>query len=230
MKKILEIVHGNPMPKEQADAAMRTTFAQDAHDIVAAVVDVSGWTLRGVARLLKWTAFAGVSAFKFFYSGGLTEYILKATGHHFDPNASRLPKWEQPKIVVQEMPKAEHPKGTKIVDVEGNARAVALNFEMFENDGETPTHFEAEVLWGDVAHKATKTGVGAVTPADWHEMQHYSTKQRLSDIQAAEAIKPLWLQGMTAKQIADKTGYKEDLVKKYTTAFGRAAKHSPTSR
>lgn len=214
------------MKKGEVEKAMNTTFAQDAHDIVAALVDVTGWTLRGVERLLKGTAIASVSAFRFFSSGGFTEYVLKATGHHFDPNGSRLPKWKKRAIVVQDVPKSEQPKGTKIVDEKGNARAIALNFLKHENDGENPTYFEAEVLWGDVAHKATKTGAEAVTPADWHEMQHYSTKQRLSDIQAAEAIKPHWLKGLTAKAIAEITGYKEDLVKKYTTAFGRAAKQS----
>lgn len=217
------------MNKEEAEKAMNTTFAQDAHDIVAALVDVTGWTLRGVARLLKGTALAGVSAFRFFSSGGFTEYVLRATGHHFDPNGSLLPKWQQPKIVLQEVPKSEQPKGTKIVDEKGNARAIALNFLKHENDGENPTYFEAEVLWGDIAHKATKTGVDAVTPADWYQMQHYSAKQRLSDIKAAEAIKPHWLKGFTAKQIAETTGYKEDLVKKYTTALSRAAKHSRES-
>ena len=215
------------MTKEEAEKAMNTTFAQDAHDIVAALVDVTGWTLRGIARLLKSTAFAGVSAFRFFSSGAFTEYVLRATGHHFDPNGSRLPKWQKRAIVVQDVPKSEQPKGTKIVDEKGNARAIALNFLKHENDGENPTYFEAAVLWGDVAHKATKTGVEAVTAADWHEMQHYSNKQRLSDIQAAEAIKPHWLKGLTAKAIAEITGYKEDLVKKYTTALSRAAKHSP---
>lgn len=217
------------MTKEEAEKAMNTTFAQDAHDIVAALVDVTGWTFRGVARLLKCTALAGVSVFRFFSSGGFTEHILRATGHHFDPNGSRLPKWQKRAIVVQDVPKSEQPKGTKIVDEHGNARAIALDFLKYENDGENPTYFEAEVLWGDVAHKATKTGVDAVTPADWYQMQHYSERQRLSDIKAAEAIKPHWLKGLAAKKIADLTGYKEDLVKKYTTAFGRAVKHYPDS-
>ena len=127
---------------------------------------------------------------------------------------------------AKEVPKHEPVNGTKLQDEKGNARAVALNFEMVEETEDRATHFEAEVLWGEIAHMA-KGGDSEINEREWWEMQNYSSKQRLSNLIVAKEVKKHWLLGKTSAQIADDSGLKLDSVKKYVACFTRAEKHSP---
>lgn len=133
---------------------------------------------------------------------------------------------EQKKSGKQELPKQPEAKGTKIYDEKGNAHAVALDFELFEKSAENAAYFEAQVLWSDVAANA-RDGETEITEADWWQMQHYSNKQRLSNLTLAKEIKKHWLLGKTSAQIAGDTTFSLDTVKKYVACFARAERHSP---
>lgn len=141
--------------------------------------------------------------------------------------ATEPPEWYRPKTTggTMKVPKPPPVKGTEIKDEKGNARAVALDFELFEKE-ETPAYFEAEVLFPDVANNA-RAGEIEITPGEWYQMQHYSTKQRLSNLTLAKEIKRHWLLGKSSGQIATDTGYSLDTVKKYVACFTRAERASP---
>lgn len=126
-----------------------------------------------------------------------------------------------------EAPKTPNVKGTKIYDEKGNAKAVAMDLTMFENDGENPTHFEAEVLFSDIVNRA-RGGESEITPEERYEMHHYSANEKLTNEEDAKAIKKHWLLGKSGQQIADATGIKLSRVNKHTACFERAKKHSPT--
>lgn len=185
----------------------------EARDIWTAIVDISCWIGRGIRRDMQG-----------FY-GDFRRLFQKKDPARF---ATKPPEfWRaKPKGGKQEVPKQEPLKGTKLADEKGNARAVALDFEMIEETDDRATHFEAEVLWGEVAHMA-KGGESEISEREWYEMQHYSEKQRLSNLQVAKVAKRHWLLGKTAGQIADDSGLKLDSVKKYVACFVRAERHSP---
>ena len=186
---------------------------QEWRDIADAIADVLRWIGRGFL------------AVHYRIDGAICALFEPKDPKRFAQKPGEY--WhEKPKSGKKEVPKQEPVKGTKLHDEKGNARAVALDFDLMEQTEDRAAHFEAEVLWGEVAHIA-KGGNSEITEAEWWQMQHYSKKQRLSNIAVAKEVKKHWLLGKTSAQIAADSGLLLDSVKKYVACFVRAEKHSP---
>lgn len=136
-----------------------------------------------------------------------THWLAAALGHGFDPDGGDLPEW----------PETKKPTAP----LKSNGREIPLDKRVFKLSGsEGGFGFLSHPVPGANGKKAGEVAV--LTERENGEAVQYAKTQKLKNEELLALVKRLKLEGKSAAEIAQVTGYSVSYIEKHSAALSRA--------